>query len=101
MVKSLTENKAENKLEALASEAMNQLSGFFGREDFSSKDIAAARVSTSIISAWTRYQQTKGAEKATMFMVARELASDKEQLAQYILTTMPEMGALKALPTGN
>ena len=94
-----TQGKTEVQLQSLAGEAMSQLSDFFRLGEHGSKDIAVARVSTAIISAWTRYEQTKGAERATMFMVARELASDKEQLAQYISETMPEMGMLKALPT--
>jgi hypothetical protein len=88
----------EDQLKSLASEAMGKLSDFFRLGEHGSKDIAVARVSTAVISAWTRYEQTKGAEKATMFMVARELASDKEQLAQYVAVSMPEMGFMKALP---
>jgi hypothetical protein len=80
---------------------MNQLTRFFRQSDHDTKDISVARVSTAVLSAWTRYEQTKSAEQATMFMVARELASNKEELAKYISATMPEMGALKALPTGS
>lgn len=99
MAKEKVEVKTENKLEALADAAMSQLFKFFKGEEHTGRDIAVARVSTAVISSWTRYQQTKSAETATLFMMARELATDKEQLARYISVTMPDVGILKLLPT--
>lgn len=88
----------EKKLARLADEAITALSLFFKGKDPTHKDIGVARVATAVLSAWTRQQQTKSAEKATLFMVARELASDKEQLAEYVRLTMPDLSIVKALP---
>lgn len=88
----------EKKLSNLADQAISTLTKFFRQGDHTGKDVGVARVATSVLSAWTRQQQTKSAEKATMFMVARELASDKEQLAEYVRLTMPDLGLIKALP---
>lgn len=89
----------EKKLGNLADKAIESLSDFFRQKgEHTSKDIGAARVATAIISSWTRQSQTKSAEKATMFMVARELANDRDQLAEYIRLTMPDLALVKALP---
>jgi len=88
----------EKKLAGLADQAIDTLKHFFRQDDRTGKDIGVARVATAVLSAWTRQQQTKSAEKATMFMVARELASDKKQLAEYVRLTMPDLSIVKALP---
>lgn len=88
----------EKKLGGLAEQAISSLKDFFSQEEHTGKDIGAARIATAVLSSWTRHAQTKSAEKATMFMVARELATDKEQLAEYVRLTMPDLGLTKALP---
>jgi len=77
------------KLTELADKAMDGLRSFLDAEDHTGKDIGVARVATSILNAWTRYQQARNAEKALVFMVARELAQDKEQLQEYIRASLP------------
>lgn len=89
---------AGNKLASLAEDAIGKLKDFFNQEEYTGKDVGVARVATAVLSAWTRHEQTKSAEKTTLFMVARELASDKDQLAEYIRLTMPDLGIVKALP---
>ena len=93
-----TKKNPDVELQSLALRAINQLSDFFTAKEHGGKDIAVARVSTAVLGAWTRAQQTRSAEKATMFMVARELATDKEQLKKYIALTMPESGILTVIP---
>lgn len=88
----------EKKLGSLAEQAISSLREFFNQGEHTGKDIGSARIATAVLSSWTRHAQTKSAEKATMFMVARELASDKEQLAEYVRLTMPDLGLTKALP---
>lgn len=88
----------EKKLTNLADQAIDTLGDFFKKDDRGSKDIGVARVATAVLSAWTRQQQTRSAEKTTMFMVARELASNKEQLAEYVRLTMPDLSIVKMLP---
>lgn len=91
-------NKADEKLSSLVEKAIASLDGFFKQDEHTGKDIGAARIATAIISAWTRQTQTKSAEKATLFMVARELATDREQLTEYVRLTMPDLALVKALP---
>lgn len=88
----------EKKLVDLADEAIGTLNHFFSEGEHTPRDIGVARIATAVLSAWTRQQQTRSAEKATLFMVARELASDKEQLAEYVRLTMPDLSIIKALP---
>lgn len=88
----------EEKLSSLADKAISSLHDFFSQEEHTGKDIGSARIATAVLSSWTRHAQTKSAEKATMFMVARELASNKEQLKEYVRLTMPDLGLVKALP---
>lgn len=88
----------EQRFADLAGQAMDNLRKFFRKKERTSRDIGVARVATSVLSAWTRQQQTKSAAEATRFMVARELATDKEQLAEYIRLTMPDYPVAKALP---
>lgn len=94
----MTMTNTEEKFGSLASDAMTTLTRFFHQKERTSKDVGVARVATAVLSSWTRQQQTKSAEKATLFMVARELASDKEQLAEYVRLTMPDLSIVKALP---
>ncbi len=88
----------EQKLGSLADQAINNLGKFFNRKERTSQDIGVARVATSVLSAWTRQQQTKSAERTTMFMLARELATDRDQLAEYVRLTMPDASIVKLLP---
>jgi len=88
----------EKNLADVADEAISVLNRFFRQNEHTAKDIGVARVATAVLSAWTRQQQTRSAEKSTMFMVARELASDKEQLAEYVRLAMPDLSIVKSLP---
>lgn len=88
----------EDKLADLAGQAMDKIKEFFCQEEYTGKDVGVARIATAVLSAWTRHEQTQSARQATMFMLSRELAADKEQLAEYINLTMPNLGLVKALP---
>ena len=94
----MTMPNPEQRFISLADQAIGSLQQFFRKKERTTKDVGVARVATAVLSSWTRQQQTKSAEKATMFMVARELANDKEQLAEFIRLTMPDLSIVKALP---
>jgi len=93
-----TKKNPDVELQILALKAMEKISDFFKESNHDGKDFAVVRVGTAVLGAWARNQQTRSAEKATMFMVARELATDKEQLRKYIGLTMPESGVLTSIP---
>jgi hypothetical protein len=48
-----------------------------------------------------RREQTQSAREATIVMMARELAQDKQQFQQYLRAAMPNAAMVKALPRGN
>ena len=66
--------------------------------DITEKELARARICSTVVSAWSRYEQTKRAKEATQFMMARELATNRDQLAAYVRISMPEASIIKALP---
>ncbi len=89
--------KAET-LDTLAGLAMFKLRGFLEGGDHTGKDIAEAKIASGIVSSWVRNKQTDSALQATNFMMARELAQDRQQLETYIRLTNPQSALVKALP---
>lgn len=85
------------KLDILNVKAIDALEGFLDSSDDSKEALGRARIAGSILSAWTRHQQTMGARDATTFMLARELAEDREQLREYVALSMPESPLVKQL----
>lgn len=88
----------DTQFTGLASQAMDKLANFLSDDEPSSKAIGAARIAASVLSAWTRHKQTEGAREATTFMIARELATNKEELRHYLAVAMPSHDLTKALP---
>jgi len=86
------------QFERLASDAIDSLSQFFRIAEPAADALGKARVAATVLSAWTRAKQTEGAREATTFMIARELATDKEQLRQYMELSMPSHALIRALP---
>lgn len=86
------------KFDGLAEKAIGQLEGFFDAQEKSPQQIAVARVAATVISSWSRHRQTEGAREASLFMMARELAGDKEQLERYVRVAMPASPIVRALP---
>ena len=85
-------------LEALTEEAIAELRSFFRERSEKAEDISRARVAATVLSAFTRHEQTQSAQVATTFMMARELADNSEQLAEYLRVAMPSAPVVKALP---
>ena len=81
----------------LAKVGIAELEDFVTAKEFTSQDLGKARVITSLISAYARLKQAEGAQQATTFMMARELANDKQELRAYIAATMPDHAVIKAL----
>lgn len=89
-----------SKLDKLVGVAMEKLEVFLTGEDHTSKDISEAKIASGILSSWVRNRQTESAREATSFMIARELARDREQLEEYVRLTNPQSPIVKALPKG-
>lgn len=57
-----------------------------------------AKLALGYLGVVAKREQTASARDATNFMMARELADDKEQLERYIRATMPSSRIIKELP---
>lgn len=57
-----------------------------------------ARVASSVLASHQRHEATNSSREKTIIGLARSLARDKDQLAQYVRITMPESSITKALP---
>ncbi len=90
-----TIKNSDVELEKLAIKAMNKLGELIDKQD---SPVEVAKTCSSILSAWTQARRARSSERATMFVLARELATDREQLARYISVTNPEAGVLLQLP---
>lgn len=87
----------DEKFESVAESAIGRLESFFKDDEPTSQQIGAARIASSVLSAWTRHKQTEGAREASTFMMARELATDKEALERYVRVAMPSSPIVQAL----
>ena len=94
----MAEEEQAGQFDKLAIKAMDNLGEFLGNGDTDGKALARARVAATVLSSWTRHKQTEGAREATAFMMARELARDKEELARYIQVSLPGSPLVKLLP---
>lgn len=83
----------------LAAEARTVIHEFFMNKARTSADVAAARVASSVLATDARAKQASGAADALNFMIARELATDKTQLEQFLRAAMPAAPIVKSLPT--
>lgn len=88
----------EQTLAKLTDQAIGVLSEFLTSDDVDTKQIGRARVAASVLSNYTRLQQVHGAREATTFMMARELANDRETLEKYVRAAMPNSPMVRALP---
>jgi hypothetical protein len=87
-----------NDVEQIALAATAHLKAFFIDADAATVlDIAKARVAASVLSSYTRLIASASARDALMFNIARELADDKEQLADYIAIAVPSAPFRRAL----
>lgn len=71
--------------------AIKRLKNFLQAEEVSEQALSGARVAASVLSAYTRYQQTDSAREATRFMMARELAQNPEDFRRYLAVACPQV----------
>lgn len=77
--------------------AREALVSFFRSKDRSPAAIRAAIVASSSIATYGRMYTAERADRATDFLVAREIAADKEELRRYISATQPDHPLVKKL----
>lgn len=88
-VQTIEEVRAEVRLAAYA-----KLRDTFKADEFDD----VAKLSKDTLAVMAREEQTAGAQLRTRFVIARTLAKDKDQLANYVGATTPEIR--KALNAG-
>jgi hypothetical protein len=96
MVSTIVSN--DDNFMKLANQAMKKISGFLKEGKHEQSEINEIKISVSVLSAWTRHEQTLSNERGSMLSFARLLTDDKRRLAQYIQETMPHTGIYKLLP---
>jgi len=91
-----TESEYEQKQwAALLSESHKALLEYFKTGALDPDAHSRARIATSVLSSVTKHEQTQSAREATAVLVARELANNKEEFAQYLKVSTPRL-AIKA-----
>ena len=86
-------------LDLLGAEAVSALRKFLATSDqATSLDIGKARVAASALSAWTRNRQTESAKETNFLILARELATNKDEFAKFVRVGMPNAPIIRALP---
>lgn len=81
----------------LEEEAIGQLLKFMRAKTKTEELFKAAKVAGTALSNSTRHFQTKSAGQATDFMIAREIAKDKDEMAKFMKLIRPSMPIMKAL----
>lgn len=80
----------------VARESISSILKFLKHPSPGKMDLAKAKVAGGTLASYTRAQQTESALKATEFMIARDIAKDRDELRRYIKLTAPAHPMLKA-----
>jgi hypothetical protein len=62
------------------------------------EDLPKVKVATSVLSSFTRHEQTDSAREQTAVIIARQLADNKEEFANYLKISMPKLQLLDKFP---
>ena len=87
----MAEVDSATRFQELFNEASKALLEYFrgGIEDPQAN--TKARIATSVISSYTRHEATESAKEQTRVLVARQLATNREEFERYIQLAMPQM----------
>ena len=88
--------KDSQRMEAVIDPAIKTLKAIFRPGESEEADLVKARLASSVLSTWARLRASERAQEALYFNMAQALASDREQLAQYIELTMPNVLPIEA-----
>ena len=80
-----------NEWGELFSQSRKAILAFYKQESNDPQTLARARVATSILSSFTRHEQTISAEKQTAVIIARHLAANNEEFRAYIHASLPDV----------
>lgn len=85
----------------LKDDAVGVLRGFFKAKSTDDEAMRKVKVATSVLSSYTRHEQTESAKEQTAVIVGRELAANKEEFAEYLRVSIPRLTQIKVLASGN
>lgn len=94
----ITDN--DQQLEELVRRAMFRLGQFFKKTTHDGEERADAKVATSVLATWARNNQNKNADRSLTVVVAKELGLTRDQFAQVVKETMPQLGIARLLTGG-
>lgn len=89
----------ETGIKEAAEEAIEVVREFLRNPSAEREQMARVKYASSMVSNYVKHEQTQSAREATNFMMARELAQNSEQLAEYLKAASPSAPVLKALPS--
>lgn len=88
----------------LRKEASNVLLSFLkGEEQPTDKDLSKAKVASSVLSSFTRHEQTASARETTAVMVGKMIYEDRDTFEAYVRVATPgiKLPKPKGLPGNN
>ena len=88
---------AKDNWEELKNDAVETLRKFFKVESPDDETIKKVKIATSILSSYTRHEQTESAKEQTAVIVGRELSSNKDEFAEYLRISIPRLNQIKTL----
>lgn len=91
-------NDFSDQFQQAAEESLKTLVDFLRSEGDDEKLMKKARVASSVLACHGRFEATKSVRERTIVGLARTLARDREQLAEYVKITLPESKIAGALP---
>lgn len=91
--------RIESEMKSLAIDSIAKLRNFLANPSEDKSTVLALKAAQVSLSNYTRHEATQGAREATTFMMARELASNAEELEHYMKVAMPSSPVTKAIPT--
>lgn len=90
-------SKDSQRLEPMISGAVQTLERVFQPGEHDEQELIVARLASSVLATWAKLKQSERAQEAVYFTMARELAKDSDQLADYVRRTMPDVPLSKEL----
>jgi len=84
--------KGQTSWQRLFEEASNQILGFF--KNPVPENMPKVKVATSVLSSYTRHEQTESARDQTSVIIARHLSDNKEEFAEYLKLSNPKLGLI-------
>jgi len=85
----------------LKDDAVDTLRGFFKADSTDDEAMRKVKVATSVLSSYTRHEQTESAKEQTAVIVGRELAANKDEFAEYLRVSIPRLNQMKVLGSSN